>query len=185
MTAIGRGLALGIALLVGLAIASAPRSEAKSASQIDIEVRATLEDFFARVQGSRELVNKSAAVLVFPTVFKAGFGVGGEYGEGALMTRERTTDYYNIVSASIGFQMGAQARSVIIVFVTPEALAGFRRTDGWKAGVDASVAIITVGAGGSIDTSRIASPIVGFIFDSKGLMYNLTLEGSKITRIRR
>jgi lipid-binding SYLF domain-containing protein len=122
---------------------------------------------------------------VFPSVIKAGIGIGGEYGEGALLTRERTMDYYNIVSASVGFQLGAQARSVIIVFVTPEALASFRRTHGWKIGVDASVAVVTVGAGGSIDTSRIANPIVGFIFDAKGLMYNLTLEGSKISRIQR
>jgi lipid-binding SYLF domain-containing protein len=148
-------------------------------------VKATLQQFFFQVRGSWELVNKSAAVLVFPSVIKAGVGIGGEYGEGALLTRERTVDYYNIVSASIGFQLGAQLRSVIIVFMTPEALAGFERTYGWRAGVDASVAIITVSAGGSIDTSRIASPIVGFIFDGKGLMYNLTLEGSKITRIRR
>jgi lipid-binding SYLF domain-containing protein len=178
-------MALGLALLVTLGAASAPRAEAGSAREIDLEVRATMEAFFARVRGSRELVNKSAAVLVFPTVIKAGIGIGGEYGEGALMTRERTVDYYNIVSASVGFQLGAQARSVIIVFMTPEALASFRRTYGWKAGVDASVAIITIGTGGSIDTSRIASPIVGFIFDNKGLMYNLTLEGSKITRIHR
>jgi lipid-binding SYLF domain-containing protein len=185
MKGLRQGLALGLALLVGLGGVSAPRVEAKSARQIDIEVRATMEDFFARVRGSRELVNKSAAVLVFPTVIKAGVGIGGEYGEGALLTRQRTMDYYNIVSASIGFQLGAQARSVIIVFMTHEALAGFRQTRGWKVGVDASVAIVTVGAGGSIDTSRIASPIVGFIFDNKGLMYNLTLEGSKISRIRR
>ena len=178
-----QGLALGLALLVGLGGASAPRVEAKSARQIDIEVRATMEEFFHRVHGSRELVNKSAAVLVFPTVIKAGVGIGGEYGEGALLTRQRTMDYYNLVSASIGFQLGAQARSVVIVFMTPEALDSFRRTRGWKVGVDASVAIVTVGAGGSIDTSRIASPIVGFIFDNKGLMYNLTLEGSKISRI--
>jgi lipid-binding SYLF domain-containing protein len=144
-----------------------------------------MSEFFAQVRGSRELVSKAAAVLVFPSVIKAGIGIGGEYGEGALVTREHTIDYYNIVSASIGFQLGAQSRSVIIVFMTPEALSGFRRTHGWKVGVDASVAIVTVGAGGSIDTSRIASPIVGFIFDNKGLMYNLTLEGSKITRIRR
>jgi lipid-binding SYLF domain-containing protein len=144
-----------------------------------------MEDFFRHVRGSRELISRSAAVLVFPTVIKAGIGIGGEYGEGALLTRARTIDYYNIVSASIGFQLGVQSRSVIIVFMTPEALASFRRTHGWKIGVDASVAIVTVGAGGSIDTSRIASPIVGFIFDNKGLMYNLTLEGSKITRIRR
>jgi lipid-binding SYLF domain-containing protein len=175
-----------LALLVTLGLAGAvPRSEAGSAAQIDADVEATVREFFYQVRGSRELVAKSAAVLVFPSVVKAGIGIGGEYGEGALLTRGRTIDYYNIVSASVGFQLGAQVRSVIIVFMTPEALASFRRTHGWKAGVDASVAIITVGAGGSIDTSRIASPIVGFIFDGKGLMYNLTLEGSKITRIRR
>jgi lipid-binding SYLF domain-containing protein len=178
-------LALGLALLAALAVAPAQRAEAASAAEIDADVRATMEDFFVKVRGSRELVNQAAAILVFPTVIKAGIGIGGEYGEGALLTRARTTDYYNIVSASIGFQLGAQQRSVILVFMTPEALASFRRTQGWKAGVDASVAIITVGAGGSIDTNRISSPIVGFIFDQKGLMYNLTLEGSKITRIQR
>jgi lipid-binding SYLF domain-containing protein len=120
-----------------------------------------------------------------PVRIKAGIGIGGEYGEGALITRERTLDYYNTVSASIGFQLGAQARSVIIVFMTEEALHGFRRVNGWKVGVDASVALVTVGVGGSIDTTRIVSPIVGFIFDGKGLMYNLTLEGSKISRIYR
>ena len=185
MTSICRGLALGLVLLVALAVAPAQRGEAAPGAEIDANVRATMEDFFVKVRGSRELVNQAAAILVFPTVIKAGIGIGGEYGEGALLTRARTTDYYNIVSASIGFQLGAQQRSVILVFMTPEALAAFRRTQGWKAGVDASVAIITVGAGGSIDTSRISSPIVGFIFDQKGLMYNLTLEGSKITRIQR
>ena len=112
-------------------------------------------------------------------------GIGGEYGEGALLSRDRIVDYYNTASASIGFQLGAQSRSVIIVFMTEEALDGFRRVDGWTVGVDASVAVITIGAGGSIDTSRLASPIVGFIFDEKGLMYNLTLEGTKVSRMRR
>ena len=178
--------AVSFALLLTVAIiGSVPTTEAGSAAQIDANVRATLENFFSRVRGSRELVEKSAAVLVFPTIIKAGMGIGGEYGEGALLTRGRTVEYYNTVSASIGFQLGAQARSVIIVFMTEEALAGFRRVDGWKVGFDGSVALITVGVGGSIDTNRISSPIVGFIFDGKGLMYNLTLEGSKISRIRR
>jgi len=185
MKIISRRAALALALPLVLGLASAPRSEAASAAAIDADVRETMTDFFSQVRGARELVSKSAAVLVFPSVIKAGIGIGGEYGEGALLTRERTMDYYNIVSASVGFQLGAQARSVIIVFVTPEALASFRRTHGWKIGVDASVAVVTVGAGGSIDTSRIANPIVGFIFDAKGLMYNLTLEGSKISRIQR
>jgi lipid-binding SYLF domain-containing protein len=175
-----------LAVLAAFAtLLSAASTQAGSAAQIDAAVEGTLNEFFHRIRGSRELVAKSAAVLVFPSVIKAGIGIGGEYGEGALLTRGRTLEYYNTVSASIGFQFGAQSRSVIIVFMTPEALASFRRVNGWKVGVDGSVALITVGIGGSIDSSKIASPIVGFIFDGKGLMYNLTLEGSKISRIAR
>jgi lipid-binding SYLF domain-containing protein len=181
-----RARAIAFALLATLAVLMpTARSEAGSAAQIDAAVEDTLRDFFHRIRGSRELVAKSTAVLVFPSVIKAGIGIGGEYGEGALLTRGRTLEYYNTVSASIGFQLGAQARSVIIVFMTPEALTSFRRVNGWKVGVDGSVALVNVGIGGSIDTSKIASPIVGFIFDGKGLMYNLTLEGSKISRIAR
>lgn len=178
--------ALSLVLMAALTMLWAvPHAKAGSGAEIDLAVEDTLNEFFYRVRGARELVAKSAAVLVFPTVYKAGFGIGGEYGEGALLTRRRTVAYYNLISASIGFQLGAQARSVVIVFMTPEALASFRRVDGWKVGVDGSVALINIGIGGSIDTTRIRSPIVGFIFDNKGLMYNLTLEGSKISRIYR
>jgi lipid-binding SYLF domain-containing protein len=163
--------------------ASAPKAEAASAREIDVTVQDTLEVFFHQIHGSRELLHRAAGVLVFPRVYKAGFWLGGEYGEGALLVRGRPAAYYNDISASVGFQLGAQARSVIIAFMTPEALHAFRRVDGWKVGVDGSVALITVGAGASIDTSRITQPVVGFIFDGKGLMYNLTLEGSKISEI--
>jgi len=87
------------------------------------------------------------------------------------------------LGASFGFQLGAQARTVIIMFMTPSALAGFNRTAGWKVGVDGSVTLITLGAGASIDTNQITSPVIGFVLDPAGLMYNLTLEGSKISRI--
>src|SRR5216683_5388927 len=176
-----------LALLLGLLAipCSGSRSDAASGAEIDASVRATLSQFFQEVWSSRELANQAVAILVFPTIVKAGFGIGGEYGEGALHIRGRTAGYYNIISASIGSQFGAQARSVIIMFMTEAALANFQRTDGWKVGVDGSIAIITVGAGGQIDTNSIRSPVIGFIFDQKGLMYNLTLEGSKITRISR
>ncbi len=166
-------------------LCAAPRSQAASGPEIDAGVNATLDLFFREVWSSRELANKAVAILVFPTVIKAGFGIGGEYGEGALHYHGRTVAYFNIVSASFGFQFGAQARSVILMFMTEEALASFRRTNGWRVGVDGSVAIITVGAGGAIDTNSIHSPVIGFIFDQKGLMYNLTLEGSKISQIAR
>jgi lipid-binding SYLF domain-containing protein len=167
------------------ALATAPGSRAASGPEIDASVNATLARFFREIWSSRDLANKAVAILVFPTVIKAGLGFGGEYGEGALHIRGRTAAYFNIVSASFGFQLGAQARSVILMFMTEEALASFRRTDGWKVGVDGSVAIVTVGAGGQIDTNSVRSPVVGFIFDQKGLMYNLTLEGSKISQIAR
>jgi lipid-binding SYLF domain-containing protein len=168
-----------------LAMAAAPGARADSAYEIDAGVDETLDRFFYNIRGAAELANKAVGILVFPSVVKAGFGIGGEYGEGALLVRRRTVGYYNTVSASIGFQLGVQARSVIIMFMTPEALDQFRATAGWKIGADASVAIITVGVGGSIDTNKITSPVIGFVLDPKGLMYNLTLEGSKISRIDR
>ena len=131
------------------------------------------------------MTQKAVGILVFPSIVKAGFGIGGEYGEGALRVRGETVGYYNSLSASFGFQLGVQERSVIILFMTDEALSQFRRTAGWKVGVDGSVAVVTLGAGGSIDTNKITSPVVGFTLDPKGLMYNLTLEGSKISRISR
>jgi lipid-binding SYLF domain-containing protein len=180
----GRNWIISLIAALGI-LSSAPQSKAASGPEIDASARATLEQFFHEVWSSRDLANKAAAILIFPTIVKAGFGIGGEYGEGALHIRGRTAGYYNIISGSIGFQFGAQARSVIIMFMTEQALADFQRTDGWKIGVDGSVTIIAVGAGGAIDTNSIRSPVIGFIFDQKGLMYNLTLEGSKITRIHR
>lgn len=175
-----RNVLLAFAALAA-AIIQAPGARA-SAAQIDAEVNATLNDFFAHVANGRELANKAEAVLVFPEIVKAGIGVGGQYGEGALHVRGQTEGYYNIVSASFGFQLGVQTRSMIIMFMTPEALAGFRQRRGWEAGVDGSVALVTVGAGGKVNTDNILDPIIGFVFNNKGLMYNLTLEGTKISR---
>lgn len=152
-------------------------------SQIDADVNAALHRFDREIGGARQLVAQAAGVLVFPSVVKAGIGIGGEYGEGALRRRGRTEAYYNIVSGSIGFQLGVQVRTVIIIFMTEEALGSFRRKHGWKIGVDGSVTLVVVGVGGSIDTNQIKNPVIGFILDQKGLMYNLTLEGSKISRI--
>jgi lipid-binding SYLF domain-containing protein len=122
---------------------------------------------------------------VFPSVVKAGIGIGGEYGEGALIIKGKTAAYYNVASASIGLQLGAQARSQIILFMNDKVLSKFRSSDGWEAGVDGSVALATLGAGGAISTETAKKPIIGFIFSDKGLMYNLTFEGSKITQINK
>lgn len=169
-----------------LLIAGAPEfSRAASAQEIDIRVNATLKRFRQEVTGGSEFLAKAAGVLVFPKVLKAGFAIGGEYGEGALRIDGETVDYYSTAAASIGFQIGAQSKAVILVFLTEEALSGFRRSEGWKAGVDGSVAVVQWGVGEDINTVDIKDPIVGFVFSNKGLMYNLTIEGSKFTRIDR
>jgi lipid-binding SYLF domain-containing protein len=102
-----------------------------------------------------------------------------------LLVGGKTVDYYNTAAASIGFQLGAQKKSIVVVFMTAESLADFRKSDGWKAGVDGSVAVIEWGVGEDINTVDIKDPVVGFVFSNKGLMYNLTLEGSKFTRLEK
>ncbi len=176
--------ALCLVLVAAFGLVAAPRQlEAGASASIDADANETLHSFVRQVPGARELANKAAGILVFPSVVKAGIGLGGEYGEGILLNQKRVEGYYNLISASFGFQLGVQARSIIIMFMTEDALDGFRRRAGWKIGVDGSVTVITVGIGGSIDTEEIVSPVIGFVLDQKGLMYNLTLEGSKISRI--
>lgn len=160
-------------------------AEAASKEKIDRRVGEALATFKDDVKGADALLAKAAGVLVFPSVKKAGIGVGGEYGEGALLVGGRTVDYYSTAAASIGFQLGAQARTQILVFLEQAALDKFRGSDGWEIGADASVAVVTLGAGGEIDSSSLNKPIVAFIFNNKGLMYNLSLEGSKISKIHR
>jgi lipid-binding SYLF domain-containing protein len=175
--------ALCLVLVATFAIAAEPPNARAGAAEIDAAANETLHSFVRQVPGARELAAKAAGILVFPSVIKAGFGFGGEYGEGILLDREKVEGYYNLISGSFGFQLGVQQRSIIIMFMTQDALAGFKRRSGWKVGVDGSVTVITVGVGGSIDTDKIVSPVIGFILDPKGLMYNLTLEGTKISRI--
>jgi lipid-binding SYLF domain-containing protein len=160
-------------------------AEAKTAEEIDASVNAALGRFYNQVRGGRELIGRSQGTLVFAGVIKAGIGVGGEYGEGALRVGGRTNGYYSIAAASIGLQFGAQRKDIIIVFLQRDALTKFRASNGWKVGVDGSVVLIDVGAGGSIDTETVNKPIVGFVVGQKGLMYNLTLEGSKISKLNK
>jgi len=158
---------------------------AHNRDELDARVREAIHELNQTSSTARELSAKARAMLVFPRVFKAGYGIGGEFGEGVLLTDGKITDYYNIASASVGLQLGIQRKSVVILFMTDDALRRFRESEGWKVGVDTSIAIVTVGIGGEIDTSTLQKHVIGFLFSNKGLMYNLTLEGSKISRVNR
>lgn len=172
---------IGLALLAGCW--GADSAVAATAKEIDVSVDVALEKFEKDVGGAKQFLAGSKGLLVFPSVIKAGVGFGGEYGEGALRIGGKTVDYYNTMAASFGLQFGAQAKTIVLVFLDEDALKRFRKSEGWKVGVDGSVAVISIGAGTSLDSTKFNDPIVGFILDQKGLMYNLTLEGSKFTKL--
>jgi len=173
--------ALCAALLLVLGV-FAPQARAAGAAEIDRDVDRALADF-RRLEGAEGYLSIAKGVLVFPKVYKAGIGIGGEYGEGALRVGGKTVDYYSTAAASIGFQLGAQAKSIVVIFTDASALDRFRTSEGWKVGVDGSVALVDLGVGKSLDTDSLQNPVVGFIFGQKGLMYNLTLEGSKFSKL--
>jgi lipid-binding SYLF domain-containing protein len=166
-----------------LAVLLASSVLAASADKIDRESNKALEVFRDDINGAEVFLGQAAGYLVFPRVIKIGIGVGAETGEGVLRVGGASVAYYRTTSGSIGLQLGAQAKSMVIVFMTSGSLKKFRDSSGWKVGVDGSVALIDLGAGKTIDSQNIKDPVVGFIFGSKGLMYNLTLEGSKFSKL--
>lgn len=166
------------------AVTATPCAYAADAQQLNKDADYAMKTF-ERVTGSGEVLRKAKGLLIFPAVYKGGIGIGAEYGEGVLRIRGRTVDYYNTAAASIGLQLGGQKKTIIMAFMNDDALRQFRDSSGWKVGVDASVAVIAIGAGGAIDSASLNKPIIAFVFDQKGLMYNITLEGAKITKIKK
>jgi len=173
-------ISTGVALI---AVLLASTAFAASGASIDKDANKALTVFREDVNGADVFLNQAAGYLIFPRVIKVGIGIGAETGEGALRVGGQTVAYYRTTAGSVGLQLGAQAKSIVIAFMTPQSLQKFRDSSGWKIGVDGSVALIDLGAGKTIDSGNIKDPVVGFIFGSKGLMYNLTLEGSKISKL--
>jgi lipid-binding SYLF domain-containing protein len=164
-----------------------PQHSAWSASkmEIDARVRAAVERLYVEEPVARELSAKSSAMLVFPRVIKVGIGLGGEYGEGSLLVGGQPVQYYRATAASIGFQLGGQAKSEVVMFMSQTVLDKFRASQGWEAGVDGSVAVVKFGVGKEIDTHNVRDPIIGFVFGNQGLMYDLSLEGTKFWKINK
>ncbi|RDT00216.1 hypothetical protein DWU95_30510 [Burkholderia contaminans] len=163
-----------------------PDNAATNASKrqaIDSSVDATLSRMYSTVKGSRELVAKSRGVLVFPNVLQAGFIVGGQSGNGALRVGGSTVGYYNTSSLSVGLQAGAQSKAIVFLFMTQDALDSFRKSEGWAAGADASVAVVKVGANGAVDSNTATAPVEVLILTNAGLMGDLSVNGTKVTKL--
>ena len=187
LRSIGLAVALGLGSIAMVGCTTTPKGAEASGptarAAIDREVDATLSRLYSTVPGTREMVQRAAGVLVFPSVVGGSFVVGAEYGKGALREGGTTTGYYSTTAGSIGFQAGGQSKAVVYVFNTGEALQKFKASNGWTAGVDATVAVGKIGANGSVDTETMKQAVSSFILTNVGLEAGASVGAAKVTRI--
>jgi lipid-binding SYLF domain-containing protein len=176
-------LLLGFWLGFGAQPALAAEQGKTAAGQLSRDAHAALQKLYARVPLAKSLGPKAHAILVFPTVTKAGLIVGGQYGEGALIKGGKTIGYYNTAGASYGLQAGAQQYGYAMFFMNANALAQINSADGFEVGVGPSVVVVDEGMAKQTTTTTMKDDIYAFIFGQKGLMAGLGIQGNKITKI--
>src|SRR5918996_1330935 len=147
---------------------------AETAAEIDAGVEAARDKCAPDVPGCETAAEKAQGMLVFPKVTKGAIGIGGAYGEGALIVDDRTAGYYSTAAASIGLQLGGETYSQIVMFMTREALDSFRNSSGWEVGANAKVTLIDQGKAGDINSIIANNPVIAFIFGQQGLMGDLS-----------
>ncbi len=175
----GSALALAGAAAIGLP----GQARAASAAEIDAKSDAALNSLFKSNEGARALSEKAKGVLIFPSIIKGGFIVGGAYGQGALRVGGKTVAYYNSVAGSYGLQIGAQSFSYVLFFMTEQSMSYLDKSDGWEIGLGPSIVVADEGFGTKASSTTLQAEIYAFIFGQHGLMAGLGIEGSKITRI--
>ncbi|MDD2714992.1 MAG: lipid-binding SYLF domain-containing protein [Candidatus Wallbacteria bacterium] len=152
-------------------------------SEIETRVDNSLLHFYDKVSGGRRLVKQAKAVLVFPRVYKVGVAFGLEYGEGAMRVDGKTIDYYSMSTASFGFQLGAEKKTVILLFMQEDIFKKIRSGNKWRAGLDASITVAGTGDGGPVNTDKVSPQILAYVIGRRGLMYSLSLEGTRFTKM--
>ena len=170
-----------LALILGPFLATTSDARTKSVKEINTEVDRALSIFQHQVKGGKDLLSSAKGVLVIPNVVKAGLGLGGEYGEGALRVGGKTVAYYNIAGGSTGFEK----KDLILVFMREDVLEHFRTSSDWTAGFDAGVTHIDAGEEKYADTFTIKDPVVAFVFAEKGLMVDASIEGTKFSKMEK
>ncbi len=158
-------------------------TNAKSTLEIDAAIESAIDRFTNEIQGAQTYLDGARGILVIPKMIKAGLVLGMEYGEGALVVDNIKVQYYRAFSGSLGLQVGVGSKDLLILFYDDEAMDDFLYSSGWQIGVDGQVALFNLGAGGSLDSTESQDPIVGFVFGHKGLIADLSLEGTKFTKI--
>ena len=172
--------ALVTAMIVAL---SASFALAASASEIDRDVTQSLITLYKNTPGAKALADKSKAVLVFPSIVKGGFIIAGQFGDGALRKGDKTVGYYRSLAASYGFQAGVQSFGYVLLFMDDASLKYLDNSDGWEIGSGPSLVVLDKGFGKNLSTTTLQKGVYAFIFNQKGLMGGIGIQGSKITKI--
>jgi lipid-binding SYLF domain-containing protein len=178
------GTAFILAIAATTVISPSP-AVAESAAHLQTEAAAALSKLYADSPQARMLGEKAAAVLVFPNIVKAGFMVGAQYGEGVLLKKGRTVGYYSSVAGSYGLQAGVQGFAYTLFLMSDSAVKYLDKSDGWEIGVGPSIVVVDEGVARTLTTTTAKDDVYAFIFDQKGLMAGLGIQGSKITRIKK
>jgi len=180
----GAGLAVLTLASAGCTTTSSTSGDPAAQRQaLDSSADSALSRLYAQHAGSKELINSARGVLIFPTVVSAGFIVGASSGQGVLRKGGKTTGYFRMSEGAVGLLAGAQSQAVFILFMTDQALKRFETSSGWTAGADASITMINVGANAQVTTQTAQQEIIGFVMTNAGLMGNISLNGSRITRL--
>jgi lipid-binding SYLF domain-containing protein len=156
---------------------------AASAAEINREVTAALKQLYANNPTAKVIGEKALAVLVFPSITKGGFIVGGQYGVGALRKGGKTIGYFNTVAGSWGLQAGIQKYGYALFFMNKKAMESLKNRKGWELGTGPSIVVVDAGLAKSLTTTTLKDDVYAVIFDQKGLMAGIGLQGSKISRI--
>lgn len=172
------------ALVTGLALATAPASQAATAEDLTRDAQESLNQLYSKNAAAKKIGQTASAILVFPNIVKAGLVFGGAYGEGVLFKNGRAVDYYNSVSGSWGLQAGAQSYSYAVFLITPKAVKYLDKSDGWELGVGPTVVIVDEAAAKNLSTTTLKDDAYAFIFGQQGLMAGVSIEGTKVTRIK-
>jgi lipid-binding SYLF domain-containing protein len=181
-----RSLVVSSTLVIAVALITtwgAGLALAAGASEIDRNATQALYTLYNTTPGAKALAEKAKAILIFPSIVKGGFIVAGQFGDGALRKKGRTVGYYRSVAASYGFQAGVQSFGYVLFFMDDASLQYLNKSDGWELGSGPSLVVLDKGFGKNLSTTTMQKGVYAFIFNQKGLMGGIGIQGSKITKI--
>lgn len=182
LLAAGRATLGVLVAVLSIAFVPAPAA-AQGHPELEASARAALDRLVAQSPGAAALEKRAVAILVFPEVTKAGFLIGGEYGNGMMLRGRRFAGHYNTAAVSYGLQAGAQTFGYAMFFMNEAALRALDATGGFQVGVGPSVVVLDEGKASSLTSATLTSDIYAFVFGQQGLMAGVGIEGSKITRL--